>query len=77
MTFTFTMIDVIGNMEKSKMGTEWWMKGRTGEYLRDCVEQRIYNAPNPDWSGLQEDAKRAELSYSEVYEFLRNVREEG
>lgn len=57
--------------------TEWWMRGRMGEYLRDCVEDRIYNAPNPDWAGLEADAKRAGLSYSETFEFLQNVREEG
>jgi len=57
--------------------TEWWMRGEMGEYLRDCVEHRIYNAPNPEWGELEQDAKRAGLSYSETFEFLQNVREEG
>lgn len=57
--------------------SEWWMKGEVGEYLRDCVEQRLYNAPNPDWAGLELDARRAGLSYSETYEFLQNIREQG
>jgi len=57
--------------------TEWWMRGEVGEYLRGCVEDRIYNAPNPEWGELEQDARRAGLSYSEAYEFLMNVRAEG
>lgn len=57
--------------------SEWWMKGEVGEYLRDCVERRIYDAPNPDWAGLEADARQTGLSYSETYEFLLNIRAEG
>ena len=56
---------------------EWWMKGEIGNLLRDAVEYRIYTLENPDWSGLKEDAESYGLSYSEVFEFLQNVREEG
>lgn len=59
------------------MTTAWWMKGETGEYLRDCVDYRIYTLENPDWSGLKEDAEKRGLSSKEVFEFLMSVREEG
>jgi hypothetical protein len=59
------------------IAVEWWMKGAVGEALRDAVDYRIYTLENPDWTGLGEDAEKAGLSSSEVYEFLRNVREEG
>lgn len=56
---------------------EWWMRGQIGEQLCDCADHRIYDQENPDWSGLEDDAVRLGLSYSEAYEFLRSVREEG
>lgn len=57
--------------------TPWWAKGATGEYLRDCVDYRIYTLENPDWSGLGKDAEQRGLTSSEVFEFLTSVREEG
>lgn len=59
------------------MAISWWCKGRTGENLRDAVEYRIYTLENPDWGGLAKDAAKEGLNSSEVYEFLRSVREEG
>lgn len=59
------------------MSLAWWKTGECGEWLRDCVEYRIYSLENPDWAGLGEDARKKGLSSSEVYEFLRSVREEG
>lgn len=55
----------------------WFMKGCDGEYLRDCVEHRLYILENPDWRGLADDAKNYGLNTSEVFEFLTIVREEG
>lgn len=66
-----------GEYDMSVRTTPWYNKGRTGELLLDCVEQRLYNEPTHNWTDLANDARRVGLSESEVYEFLREVRDGG
>ena len=61
----------------------WYAKGEMGDKVRDLTEYYIYGpgcfGPDgaPNWGQLQADLYKMELSMSEVWEVMNQVREEG
>ena len=57
------------------MTTPWYMKGETGEYLRDWAEFLVHG-DSADWWGLAKKAQGAGLNDSEVNEFLQSQQDD-